>query len=133
MSLVINLFEKCLSPNNELRKTGEQELFNYSAQNFYKALSDCCSIIVNNESPMNIRQFSGTFIKSIFSNDIYTSQWNKLSLEQIEFINNNLMGSLASEKQEIRQASSLAIAALAKIELPKGWNVIASAEVNAAS
>ena len=124
MSLIVQLFEKCLSPNNQIRQTGEQELFNYSAQNFYKALSDCCSIIVNNESPMNIRQFSGTFIKYIFSNDIYTSQWNKLSLEQIEFIKNNLMGSLASEKQEIRQASSLAIAALAKIELPKGWNVI---------
>lgn len=34
------------------------------------------------------------------------------------------MASLASEQQEVRQTSSLAIAALAKIEIPKGWNVI---------
>ena len=124
MSLIVQLFEKCLSPNNQIRQTGEQELFNYCNQNFYNALSETCSIIVNNESPLNIRQFSGTFLKYIFTHDIYTSQWNKLSSEQIEFIKNNLMGSLASEKHEIRQACSLAIAALARIEIPKGWKVI---------
>ena len=124
MSSIVQLFEKCLSANNQIRQSGEQELFNYCNQNFYKALSETCSIIVNNESPLNIRQFSGTFIKYIFTHDIYITQWNNLSSEQIEFIKNNLMGSLASEKQEIRQASSLAIAALARIEIPKGWKVI---------
>ena len=124
MSLIVQLFEKCLSPDNQIRQTGEQELFNYCNQNFYNALSETCSIIVNNESPLNIRQFSGTFLKYIFTHDIYTSQWNKLSSEQIEFIKNNLMGSLASEKHEIRQACSLAISALARIEIPKGWKVI---------
>ena len=124
MSLVINLFEKCLSPNNELRKTGEQELFNYCNQNFYLTLSESCSLIVNDESPLAIRQFSGTFLKYIFSHENYILLWNSLSKEQIEFVKTSLMGSLASEKQEIRQTCSLAIAALGRIEIPKGWNVI---------
>ena len=124
MSLVINLFEKCLSPNNELRKAGEQELFNYCNQNFYLTLSESCSLIVNDESPLAIRQFSGTFLKYIFSHENYILLWNSLSKEQIEFVKTSLMGSLASEKQEIRQTCSLAIAALGRIEIPKGWNVI---------
>ena len=124
MSLIIKLFEKCLSPNNEFRKTGEQELFNYCNQNFYLTLSESCSLITNDESPLAIRQFSGTFLKYIFSHDNYILQWNSLSKEQIEFVKTSLMGSLASEKQEIRQTCSLAIAALARIEIPKGWKVI---------
>ena len=122
--IIIKLFEKCLSPDNILRRQGEKELFDYSSKNYYQTLTDCCTLIISNESPSNIRQFSGTFLKYMFSNDIYISLWNNLSKENIELIKTNLMASLASEKQDIRQTSSLAIAAMARIEIPKGWKVI---------
>ena len=122
--IIIQLFEKCLSPNNILRRQGEQEIFTYCSKNYYQTITDCCTLIISNESPPKIRQFSGTFLKYIFTHDIYISLWNDLTNEQKEIIKTNLMASLASEKQEIRQTSSLAIAALALNEIPKGWKVI---------
>jgi len=125
MSLTLSqIFEKCLSPDNILRRTGEQELFNYCGTNFYQTLQESSSIIISNEFPIETRQFSGTFLKYIFSNENYINPWNSLTKDQIELVKNSLMASLASEKHEVRQTSSLAIAALAKIEIPKGWNVI---------
>ena len=121
---LIQIFEKCLSPDNLLRRAGEEDLITYTNKNFFQTLTECCSIIVTNESPTEIRQFGGTFLKYIFSQDSYINQWNNFTKEQIELVKNSLMASLASEKQDIRQTSSLAIAALAKIEIPKGWKVI---------
>lgn len=125
MSLTLSkIFEKCLSPDNILRRTGEQELFTYCGNNFYQTLQESCTMILTNEFPDEIRQFSGTFLKYIFSHENYLKPWNSLTKEQSELIKNSLMASLASEKHDVRQTSSLAIAALAKIEIPKGWNVI---------
>ena len=121
---LIQTFQKCLSPDNILRRSGEQELIIYTNKNYYQTLTECCNIIVTNESPTAIRQFSGTFLKYIFSQDSFIDQWNNFSKDQREFVKNSLMASLASEKQDIRQTSSLAIAALAKIEVSKGWKVI---------
>ena len=118
------LFLKCLSPNNNIRISGEKELSSFCNLYFYQTLKESSLIINKKELAKDIRQFGGTFLKYIFCNDQYLNLWNKLNTEQIELVKNNLMESLASEEQEVRQSSSLAIAALAKVEIPKGWNVI---------
>ena len=123
-SQLIQIIEKCLSPNNSLRQSGEKDLFNYANLNYYQTLVDFCALITNNQSTALVRQFCGTFLKFLFTNDPFISEWNNLSKEQKEVIKNNLMGSLASELQDTRNTCSLAIAALAKIEMEKGWKVI---------
>lgn len=122
--IIVQLFEKCLSPNNNLRRQAEKELFEYSTKYFYQTLAESCSIIISNESKKEIRQFGGTFLKYIFTNEIYKGLWGALTKEQIDLIKTSLMGSLASELQDVRQTSSLAIAAMAIIEIPKGWEVV---------
>ena len=118
------LFLKCLSPNNNIRISAEKELSSFCNLYFYQTLKESSLIINKKELAKDIRQFGGTFLKYIFCNEQYLNLWNKLNTEQIELVKNNLMESLASEEQEVRQSSSLAIAALAKVEIPKGWNVI---------
>ena len=118
------IISNCLSDNNELRRSGESEIFNYCANNYFKSLEESCIMIITPDYPTNIRQFCGTFLKHIFTTEPYSSLWNNLTPNQVEFVKTNLMASLASEQQEVRKSSSLAIAALAKIEIPKGWNVI---------
>ena len=98
MSLTLSkIFEKCLSPDNILRRTGEQELFTYCGNNFYQTLQESCTMILTNEFPDEIRQFSGTFLKYIFSHENYLKPWNSLTKEQSELIKNSLMASLASD------------------------------------
>ena len=124
MSLLVQLFQKCLSPDNQIRYSGEQELSNYCFNNFYPTLKEICSIITSNQSPDTVRQFGGTFLKYIFNNESYINLWNNLPQEEIDLVKTGLMGSLASENRNISKTCSLAIAALAKVEIPKGWKVI---------
>ena len=124
MSSFIQLIQNCLSPDNILRTNAEKEILQYSDQNLFQVLTQLCNLIVENSTPGNICLFCGTFIKHIFSNDKYISIWNTFSSEQITFIKTNLLGNLASEKNEIKKTCSLAIAAMAKVEIPKGWNIV---------
>lgn len=124
MSFLVQIIQNCLSPNNSLRMNAEKELLKLCDQNLYQILSEFCNFISNDDTPSNVRQFCGTFIKHIFSTEQYISIWNKFSQEQNTFIKNNLLGSLASELDDTKKTCSLAIAALAKVEIPKGWNII---------
>ena len=124
MSLFIQIIKNCLSPDNKLRVNSEQELLNYCDQNLFQTLSELCKLIEDNSTPGDIRLFCGTFIKLILSKDKYISIWNNFSQEQITFIKNYFLGNLASEKDDTKKTCSLAIAAIAKIEIHKGWNII---------
>ena len=124
MSSFLQLIQNCLSPDNNLRTNAEKEILKYSDQDLFQVLTQLCKLIVDDSTPGNICLFCGTFIKHIFSNDKYISIWNTFSSEQITFIKNNLLGNLASEKNDIKKTCSLAISAMAKVEIPKGWNII---------
>ena len=124
MSSFTQLIQNCLSSNNTLRTNAEKEILNLSDQNLFQVLTQLCNLITDNSTPGNICLFCGTFIKHIFSNDKYISIWNTFSSDQINFIKNNLLGNLASEKNDIKKTCSLAIAAMAKVEISKGWNII---------
>ena len=124
MSSFTQLIQNCLSSNNTLRTNAEKEILNLSDQNLFQVLTQLCNLITDNSTPGDICLFCGTFIKHIFSNDKYISIWNTFSSEQTNFIKNNLLGNLASEKNDIKKTCSLAIAAMAKVEISKGWNII---------
>ena len=124
MSVLVQIIEKCLSPDNLIRAKAEQELLKCCDQNLFEILSKFSNFIAEDSTPSNIRQFCGTFIKHIFSNEKYISIWFTFSAEQNELIKNSILGSLASEKDDTKRTCSMAIAALAKVEIPKGWNII---------
>ena len=124
MSLLIQIIEKCLSPDNVIRKNAEQELIKYCDQNLFEILSEFSNFIVQDSTPSSVRQFCGTFLKHIFLNEKYASIWFTFSPDQKNLIKNNILGSLASENDDTKRTCSMAIAALAKIEIPKGWNII---------
>ena len=120
----LQIIQNCLSPNNALRNNAEQELLKYCDQNLFQVFSQLCNLISEESTPGNVRLFCGTFIKHIFANDKYISIWNTFSNEQITLIKNSLLGNLASENNDTKKTCSLSIAAMAKIEIPKGWNII---------
>ena len=124
MSLLLQIIQNCLSNDNILRNKAEKELLNFCDQNLYKILSELCHMIEEESTPSKVCLFIGTFIKHIFSAKKYISIWNTFSQDQITSIKNSFLGSLASKKSEIKKTCSLAIAAMAKIEIPKGWNII---------
>ena len=124
MSQLFQLIQNCLSPNNTLRSNSEKEILEYCNQNLFQILSQFCNFIEQENTPSDIRLFCGTFIRHIFSNDKYISVWNSFSLEDKNLIKNKLLGCLASEKDDIKKTCSLSIAAIAKVEIPNGWNII---------
>ena len=123
MSL-LQIIQNCLSPNNSLRKNAEQELLQICDQNLFQVFSELCKLISDESTPSVARLFCGTFIKHIFSTNKYISIWNTFSNDQITLIKNNLLGNLASENNDIKKTCSLSIASMAKVEIPKGWNII---------
>ena len=124
MSFFLQIIENCLSPDNIIRKNAEKELNAYCEQNLFEVFTKLCNLITQKTTPGSICRFCGTFIKYIFSNNNYISIWNTFSKEQITLIKTELLGNLASEKEDIRRACSLSIAAMANIEYPKGWDII---------
>ena len=124
MSLIIQLIENCLSPDNIIRSKAEKDLLNCCDQNLFEILSQFSKFIADDSTPSKIRQFCGTFLKHIFSNEKYISKWYLFTPDQKNVIKNSLLGSLASENDETKRTCSMAIASLAKVEIPKGWNII---------
>ena len=124
MSLLYQLIQNCLSADNILRANSEKELLNCCDQDLFQVLSQLCKLIEFKDTPNTICLFCGTFIKHIFSTEKYIAIWNKFSQEQKNLIKNSLLGCLASEKDDIKKTCSIAIAALATIEIKLGWNII---------
>ena len=124
MSQLFQLIQNCLSPNNILRSSSEKEILEFCNQNLFQILSQLCNFIEEDNTPSDSRLFCGTFIKIIFSNDKYISIWNSFSSINKDLIKNKLLGCLASEKDDIKKTCSIAIAAIAKVEIPNGWNII---------
>ena len=124
MSVLLEIIQNCLSSDNIIRNKAEQELLKYCDQDLFQIFSELCTMIMENSTPGPVILFIGTFIKHIFKTDKYISIWNTFSQDQVTLIKNTLLGSLASEKNEVKKSCSLALAAMAKIEIPKGWNII---------
>ena len=126
MSKLVEIMSRCLSPDNNIRKQGEQELNIITTQYFFDTFLELSRLITHPETSNDIRQFCGTYIKFLLSNETFLQKWcNNLTNENKTQIENKLMESLASEKQEIRKTSSMAIAAIGAIEIPKNnWNLI---------
>ena len=124
MSLLFEIIQNCMSPNNILRKNSEKELFKCCDQDFFQVLSQLCNLIVNYNTPNTICLFCGTFIRHIFSIEKYISIWKTFSEDQKNLIKNSLLGCLASENNEKKKTCSIAIAAIATIEINLGWNII---------
>ena len=124
MSLSLQILQNCLSPDNIIRNNAEKELHKYCEQNLFQAFIKLCNFIAQGTTPGSICRFCGTLIKYIFSKKNYILIWNTFSKEQIDLIKTELLSNLASEKEDIKRSSSLALAAMAGIEIPKGWDII---------
>ena len=124
MSFLVKIIENCLSPNNQIRRNGEEEIYKCCDQDLFQTLFQLCKFIEEENTPDSICIFCGTFMKNVFSIDKYISIWNSFSNEQKELIKTSLLGGLASEKDSKKKACSFAIAVIAKIEILKGWNII---------
>ena len=121
MSILVQIIEKCLSSDNIIRSNAEQELLKCCDQNLFEILSKFSNFIADDSTPINIRQFCGTFIKHIFSNETYVSIWYNFSAEQNNLIKNNILGSLASEKDDTKRTCSMAICWCLQIISNKLW------------
>ena len=124
MSILVQIIENCLSKDNHIRVNAEQEIHKCCDQNLFQVLFQLCKLIEEENTPDSICIFCGTFIRHIFLIDKYISIWNSFSNEQIEIIKTSLLGGLASEKDSKKKACSFGIAAIATIEILKGWNII---------
>ena len=86
MSLLFEIIQNCMSPNNILRKNSEKELFKCCDQDFFQVLSQLCNLIVNYNTPNTICLFCGTFIRHIFSIEKYISIWKTFSDDQLKIV-----------------------------------------------
>ena len=77
MSKLVELIIKCLSPDNNTRTKGEQELNNETSQNFYNVLVELSLLITKSDTSSNIRQFCGTYIKYLLNNEQFLQLWNQ--------------------------------------------------------
>ena len=124
MSFLLQIIQNCLSSDNILRNKAEQELLKCCDQDLFQIFTQLCNMISEESTPDTVCLFIGTFIKHIFSTNKYISIWNTFSQEQISLIKNSFLSNLASEKSQIKKTCSLTIAAMAKVEIPKGWDII---------
>ena len=124
MSFSSNI-QKVLSSNNILRKEGEFSIQQELDVNFLSCLNNCCDILINEIEAQQVRQFCATFIKNILSKQDYINKWESLDQNARETLKTKILSCLASTSHEIRCATSLVIASICKIEVPKGnWNQI---------
>ena len=124
MSFSSNI-QKVLSSNNILRKEGEFSIQQELDINFLSCLNNCCDILINEIEAQQVRQFCATFIKNILSKQDYINKWESLDQNARETLKTKILSCLASTSHEIRCATSLVIASICKIEVPKGnWNQI---------
>ena len=124
MSFSSNI-QKILSSDNIIRKEGEFIIQQQLDLNFLSCLNNCCDILTNEIEDQKVRQFCATFIKNILSKEEYINKWESLDQNSRETLKTKILSCLASNSHEIRCATSLVIASICRIEVPKGnWNQI---------
>ena len=124
MSL-ISIIQKCLSSDNNIRNENEKLLQSKVDENYSQILLEMVDILTQENQEEKIRQYSGTFIKYLFSHNNYLLKWENNDQNFRDSIKQKILACLASNSQLIRNATSMAIASICKYEIPrKNWNNI---------
>ena len=120
---LLNVF----GPDSALIKQSElffQQCANQNLGQFFEILSQ---FICNESEDIHLRQISATLLKNLLMVNQYKNVWLSLDALTKKQIKETLLSTLASSNQTVRKATALAIAGLAKIDVPnKQWDDIFS-------
>ena len=111
-----------MNPDAKIRVSAEEEIKKLTNNNYGPFLYELSKIQADENEKSNVRQLSATLIKNAINNT--TDEWLKLDQNVKEQIKNNILTSLITEDNNIKNATGLCIAGICKVELPRNqWNI----------
>lgn len=127
-----SLLTKCLDSNNEERRKAEEQITKISLTNYEDVILNCSYFQRNETLPNNVRQLCGVIIKNSLAGDDNIGKWLMIQTEKRAVIKENVISCLGSEAKDIRRGAATSVAAIAKIDLPRGeWPNLINTLVNA--
>ena len=108
------------NPDPNIRKQAEDQVQLFLSQNYGQFLIELSKRISTEQENVQVRQVSATVIKTAVNSPKYVEEWFKLSDDIKKAIKDNVLSTLASNNVNVRKAAALALAAICKIEIPKG-------------
>ncbi len=113
------ILKNVLNPNQNIRKSSEEQIEQLLNQNFGKFIIELSKKISTESEEKQVRQISATIIKNMVNNIKYIKKWFELSENIKKTIKENVLSSLNSNDIDIRKAAALALAGICKVEIPK--------------
>ena len=111
--------EETADLNIKIRQKAEDRIKNLADENLGDLLMDLSIIISNNEIKKEIRQISSNLFQNILFHQRYSEKYFDLSSELKNQIKEKIFQGFNINDISIRLSTSLAICALAKIEIPR--------------
>ena len=108
-----------LSPNHSIRKSAEEKISHFFIHNFGEFLFELSKKLSTETEEKKVRQVSATIIK-IINKEEYKEKWFSLPENIKKSIKDNVLSTLNSNDIDVRKAAALTVAAICKIEIPKG-------------
>lgn len=105
-----DILEAVLGSNTDQIKEAENNLRILAEQDFGKLLLELGEILSNEAILVGKRQLCASIIRNTIIAEATLHKWKELNEEIKAAIKNNVLSSLASEKNEIRKSASLAVA-----------------------
>ena len=122
----LDTISKMLSPNNEERKTAEENIKSWIKDTYLQMLESCNKFIVCDQIPPDIRRYACYIIELLTKEDCYEN-WQKINLELKTSIQNNALGLLGDKDPNIRKSACSLVNKICLISIKdQGWpNLIA--------
>lgn len=123
LKVYLDIINKCLQNNNEIRNEGEKQIKQLLKTNFGEALLNCSLILMGEDLDLKSRQMGSNILKNSIRNQESIQDWELLPYELKEQIKINVLSCLGSSNHLIHKSAASSVSAIAKIDLPRGeWN-----------
>ncbi|CAG9331027.1 unnamed protein product [Blepharisma stoltei] len=135
--MISKLLLDAQSANLNLRSQALSKIEACEASDPQNFLLEVSNVLAGDQFPREARQLAAILIKNTVLNIKMKEQalpWHSFEEEITRQIKENCLASLASQDRDVRKATSQAVSAIAKQDIPKGkWNEVISIMVNNAS
>lgn len=128
--MISQLLQEVQSSNVTIRNQAQARIDSFKLQNPQNFLLEISCILVSDQYPKEARQLAALMIKNTVS-DLQIQIWSSFDSEIAIQVKENCLASLAANDRDVRKATSQAVAAIAKQDLPKGkWENVLKIMIN---
>ena len=114
----LEILSNCLVQDNVIRKKSEEQISIISQTNYQDVVYNCSEFFKSEQIKKEIRQLCATIIKNSLKTESNIHNWSIIDPTTKETIKSNVLACLGAPETEIRKGAALAVAAIAKIEIP---------------